>query len=144
MRSSRQGDSAAEKSDRMSQRGTPCRATLTVIERKEPKDIDDTTLILADVARKALTQVRSTVRGLLADRLPAEQADTLADTLTRGAWTHDYPITAEEATALGLPVSTTMPTEIYQFMRLFPQPTRTRASVEYIPLPHRRETGHGS
>ena len=39
----------------------------------------------------------------LAKRLP-EQAEALADKLSTGTWTHDYPITADEAKALGLPV----------------------------------------
>src|SRR2546428_531829 len=65
----------------------------------------------------------------------------LADKLSRGGWTHDYPITAEEAKALGLPVSTEVPEEIYEFMSLFPQPTRTRPSVEYIPIPYRGRQG---
>jgi ClpP class serine protease len=72
-----------------------------------------------------------------------EQAEALADKLATGTWTHDYPITAEEAKALGLPVSTEMPPEIYQFMQLSPQPTRTRPSVEYIPLPYRGRQGRG-
>ena len=115
---------------------------LSVLERKEPKDIDDQTLILADTARKALTQVRATVRALLGERMPAAPADTLADTLATGAWgTHDHPITADQAKALGLPISTEMPTEVYEFMRLFPQPTRTTATVQYIPVPHRDRGG---
>src|SRR5206468_10840133 len=102
---------------------------LSVLERKEPKDIDDQTLILADTARKALAQVRATVRALLGERMPAAPADTLADTLATGVWgTHDHPITADQAKALGLPISTDMPTEVYEFMRLFPQPTRTTAA----------------
>ena len=52
-------------------------------------------------------------------------------------WTHDYAITAEEAKSLGLPVTTEMPPEVYELMRLFPQPTRTRPSVEYVPVPYR-------
>jgi ClpP class serine protease len=28
--------------------------------------------------------------------------------------------------------------EVYDLMRLFPQPTRTRPSVEYVPLPYTR------
>ena len=46
--------------------------------------------------------------------------------LSTGTWTHDYAITAEEAKSLGLPVTTEMPPEVYELMRLFPQPTRTR------------------
>jgi Serine dehydrogenase proteinase len=34
-------------------------------------------------------------------------------------------------------VSTDMPEEVYDFMALFPQPTRTRPAVEYIPVPYR-------
>jgi len=120
---------------------SPAASVLTVLERKEAKDIDDQTLILADIARKALAQMRTTVRELLAARMPPAQADALADKLSRGGWTHDYPITAEEAKALGLPVSTEVPEEIYEFMSLFPQPTRTRPSVEYIPIPYRGRQG---
>lgn len=122
---------------------SPAASVLAVLERKDPKDMDDQTLILADVARKAMAQVRATVLELLAERMHGEQAEALADKLATGTWTHDYPITAEEAKALGLPVSTEMPAEIYQFMQLFPQPTRTRPSVEYIPLPYRGRHGRG-
>jgi Serine dehydrogenase proteinase len=46
---------------------------------------------------------------------------------------------------MGLPVNTDMPPEIYQLMHLFPQPTRTRRTVEYSPLPHRRgQDQHGA
>jgi len=116
---------------------SPAASVLTVLERKEPKDIDDQTLILADVARKAMAQVRATVHDLLSDRMPAAQADLLAEKLSTGTWTHDYPITAEEAKALGLPVSTEIPPDVHEFMSLFPQPTRMHPSVEYIPLPRR-------
>jgi hypothetical protein len=30
-----------------------------------------------------------------------------------------------------------MPKEVYEFMALFAQPTRTRQSVEYVPVPYR-------
>jgi ClpP class serine protease len=107
------------------------------VERKKPEDIEDHTLILADVSRKAITQVVRTVEELLADRMPADQAAALAAKLATGTWTHDYGISAEEAKSLGLPVSVDMPEEVYSFMRLFPQPTRTRPSVEYVPMPYR-------
>jgi ClpP class serine protease len=125
---------------------SPAASILTVLDRKRPEDIEDQTFILADVSRKAITQVRRTVQDLLAERMSAEEAGALADKLATGTWTHDYPITAEEAKSLGLPISTEMPDEVYQFMSLFPQPTRTRQpSVEYVPLPYRtREGGTGS
>lgn len=123
---------------------SPAASVLTVMERKEPKDVDDQTLMLADIARKAINQVYALVRDLLAERMSTEQAEALADKLSTGTWTHDYPITAEEAKKLGLPVRTDMPTEVYQFMELFPQPTRSRPSVEYIPLPRRERQGGDS
>jgi ClpP class serine protease len=124
---------------------SPAASLLTVLAHKEPKDIDDQTLILADVACKALAQVRATVRELLSTCLSREQAEALADKISSGTWTHDYPSTAEEAKAMGFPVSTDIPPEIYQLMHLFPQPTHTRPTVEYIPLPHRRgQDQHGA
>ncbi len=122
---------------------SPAASVLAVLERKQPKDMDDQTLILADVAHKALVQVKATVYGLLADRMPPDQAETLSEKLSLGIWTHDYAISVEEARTLGLPVSTTMPEEVYEFMALFPQPTRTRPTVEYVPTPYRRPAGHG-
>src|SRR6267142_751875 len=123
---------------------SPAASILTVLDRKQPADIDDETFIKADVSKKAIAQVRRTAQDLLSERMSAEQAAALAEKLSAGTWTHDYPITAEEAKALGLPVSTEMPEEVYQFMSLFPQPTRTRPSVEYIPLPYRTNRGGGS
>jgi ClpP class serine protease len=111
----------------------PAASVLKVLEAKKPEDIDDDTLILADVSRKAIVQVHRTVQDLLSERMSAEQASALAEKLSTGVWTHDYPITSEEGKSLGLPISTEVPQEVYDFMRLFPQPTRTRPAVEYVP-----------
>jgi ClpP class serine protease len=111
----------------------PAASVLKVLEAKKPEDIDDDTLILADVSRKAIVQVHRTIQDLLSERMSAEQASALADKLSTGVWTHDYPITFEEGKSLGLPISTEVPQEVYDFMRLFPQPTRTRPAVEYVP-----------
>ena len=79
----------------------------------------------------------ATVRYLLEDRMPPDQADRLAVMLALGTWTHDHPITPDEAKAVGLRVSTDMPPDVYGFMDLFPQPMRTTPSVQYVPIPHR-------
>ena len=92
---------------------------------------------LADVAQKALQQVRRAVAVLTARRLPADRAQALADALTSGQWTHDYPIAVAEARELGFTVSTEMPRVIYDLMQLYPQSGRRRPSVEYVPLPYR-------
>jgi ClpP class serine protease len=115
----------------------PASSIVSVAERKPIERVDDDTLILADVAKKALRQVHDVVVELASRRLPAEQARALADQLATGQWTHDYPITIGEARALGLAVSTEMPRGIYDLMDLYPQAGRRRPSVQYVPLPYR-------
>jgi ClpP class serine protease len=117
----------------------PAASILKLLQKKEPKDIDDKTLILADVAEKAQNQVRAFVRDMLSGRMPDEDAERLSVMLTEGRWTHDYPITYEEAKLMGLPVSNELPAEIHELMELFPQAIQRRPSVEYIPVPYRKE-----
>ncbi len=119
----------------------PAASILKVLERKPVAEIDDETLILADIAEKAIRQVKQTVQELLADKMPADRAERIATILSTGTWTHDYPITVGEARELGLPVSTDMPAEIYQIMALYPQTAQRRPSVEYIPVPRTRSSG---
>lgn len=116
---------------------TPARSVVDAVEAKtDINEIDDQTLILADVSRKALRQVREFVYGLLEPRMGADKAAELADALSQGQWTHDYPILPPEAEAMGLPVSTEIPAEVRDLMQLYPQPRNRRPSVEYIPLPY--------
>ncbi len=74
------------------------------------------------------------------DRTEESATEELADTLTAGKWTHDYPITVEEAEELGLPVNTEVPVAVYELMEMYPQTSQRRPSVQYIPMP-RREDG---
>ncbi len=119
----------------------PAASIVKVLEQKDPKDIDDDTLILADVSKKALKQVKETVVHLLAGTLPDERVEDVATILSQGTWTHDYPIDVNQAKGFGLPVSSEMPKQVYQLMELYPQPRGGRPSVQYIPLPHQREVG---
>jgi len=119
----------------------PAVSILKMIKQKPIQEIEDRTLILADVAEKAIVQMRKFVTDLLAHRLDREPAEKLAATLTGGQWTHDYPITFEEAKSLGMPVSTALPEEVYQLMDLFPQAGAQRPSVQYIPVPYKKATG---
>ena len=114
----------------------PAASILQVIKDKETKDIEDETLVLADVAKKAIHQLRACVREVLEDKMSTAKADELADMLTRGEWTHDHPLNVGVLRKLGLSIDTAMPTEIYEFMRLFPQAARGRPSVLYIPTPY--------
>ncbi|MER3417393.1 MAG: hypothetical protein C4297_14460 [Gemmataceae bacterium] len=114
----------------------PAASLVKAARTKDINELDDRTLILADVAEKALHQIRAEVKELLEGKMPPDKADELADKLTQGTWTHDHPIGFREAQALGLPVRCDMPEEFYQLMGLFPQPVRQQPSVQYIPVPY--------
>jgi ClpP class serine protease len=112
---------------------------LKVVSKKPLADVDDQTLILADVAEKAVNQIRDSVSDLLARSQPPEKARELARVLSEGTWTHDYPITLEEAQRLGLKVRSDMPADMLELMSLFPQPVRRQPSVEFLPIPRRAD-----
>jgi len=114
----------------------PAASILNVLKAKKADKIDDETMILADISRKAIQQVKETIRRIACCHYTPEQAEKLADELASGRWTHDYPITIDEARQLGLLVNTEMPAEIYQIMNLYPQANTRRPSVEYIPIPY--------
>src|ERR1700686_917978 len=71
---------------------SPAASIIKVVEQKPIADIDDQTLILADIGRKAIGQVKQAARELLHRQLPDDKADALAEKLSTGTWTHDYPI----------------------------------------------------
>ena len=113
----------------------PAASLVRVTTKKPVERLEDRTLILADVAEKALRHMKQVVRDLLGERLGQEQAESVAEELAGGHYTHDDPITVTEALRLGLPVATGLPPEAYALMELFPQEGRRRPSVQYIPLP---------
>jgi ClpP class serine protease len=116
----------------------PAASILKAVSQKDKNRIDDQTLILADVSEKAIQQLKGAVREILRGKMEDGKADELAETLSTGKWTHDYPLTVDEVKALGLPVSTDMPEAVYQFMGLFPQPKQRVPSVQYVPVPARQ------
>jgi ClpP class serine protease len=120
---------------------TAAASVLKVVEQKPIEKIDDQTLIMADLSRKAIQQVQQFVRTLLKDDFPnpkiaPENVEKIVQFLTTGQVTHDYPITVEEATELGLPITVGLPPAIYNLMELYPQPQGGRPSVQYIPMPY--------
>jgi ClpP class serine protease len=119
----------------------PAVSLIKVVEEKPVSKIDDRTLIMADVGRKAIAQVKQAASELLSRRMPAQEASTAAEKLASGTWTHDYPIWASTASSLGLPTSTDMPDDVLQLMNLFPQPVRMQngGGVQYLPVPRRNQ-----
>lgn len=126
----------------------PAVSILKVLERKSINEIDDETVILADVAGKAMEQVQDTVREILeGNGVKRDEAIRIAEALASGKWTHDYPISLEEIKKLGLPAHDDMPKEVYALMDLYPQAGKRRPSVQYVPTPYqppeRKEGGKG-
>lgn len=120
----------------------PAVSILRVLQDKDRNEIDDETMIQADIARKAISQVFNFVKRILTENNCTEdKAEEIAKTLTEGRWTHDYPIKFEEAKELGLCVSSDMPKEIYELMDLYPQSPGVRPSVQYIPVPYKGPSG---
>lgn len=122
----------------------PASSLVKLAEAKPISDIDDRSWLLADMGRKAIQQIRSQVKSLLEGKYSTEKAEELAQILTEGRWTHDYPITYEEAKNLGLHALKDIPPEVYQLMSLYPQPVRHQPSVEYIPIPKFKGPAHKS
>jgi ClpP class serine protease len=125
-------------------------AAASILEAvRQPGDHDDQTLIMADVARKALAQVEGLATRLLARHLPPESARQVAHVIASGVWTHDHPLQVRELQALGLKPRVGVPDPERELLRLYPQPRGRTPAVEYVPgppaptLPRRREMPRG-
>jgi ClpP class serine protease len=112
----------------------PAASFVAAREAKDINEVNDLTLVIADVREKAIHQVRNGIIEILRDRVGEEKAVAMADKMATGTWTHDYGITASEAKELGLPVRVGMPNEILKLMTLYPQPVQMGSSVEYLPI----------
>lgn len=117
-------------------------SVLEVVKQKPIEKIDDQTLIMADLSKKAIAQVQRFVYTLLQDEIPQAKIDPaniegIVELLTTGKITHDCPISIEEATRIGLPITAGLPKFIYNLMELYPQPSGGRPSVQYIPMPYK-------
>jgi len=95
--------------------------------------INDFTLIQADVALKAMDQMRRQACELMQGTYNHDGSCAISDQLASGKWTHSYPITVPEARDLGLNISTAMPREIVDLIALYPGPLPRAPSVQYLP-----------
>ncbi len=118
--------------------GFPAASIVKAVKEKSLDKVEDKTLIMADVSEKALQQVRKKVAQILMEKgMDREKAEEIAEELSQGRWTHDYPLFKEDLEALGLKVSTEVPPEVYALMDLYEQPAQSRPSVQYIPVPYK-------
>lgn len=113
----------------------PAASLLKIMQQKKIDEIDDKTLILIDIAQKAIQQMQECIEELLLKNYTPEKAKELAILLTEGRWTHDFPITFQHAKSLGINVSCEIPDEFLQLMSLYSQPVRSQDNVKYIERP---------
>ena len=117
----------------------PAASIIKAVGQKTVDEVDDETLIMADIGEKAIRQVRQTITRLVEDKLAEAEAQKLAETLSSGQWTHDYPIKFDEAKDMGLPVTVEVPEQVYDLMELYPQGGRRRPSVQHVPIPEKKK-----
>lgn len=112
--------------------GLPAASVVRVASEKPIQNTEDYTLVLADVGAMAIEQLKKIARELLTGTVSDNAAIGIAEQLSSGRWTHDYPIAYGEARELGLNVSNDMPKDIMEMMALFPDSLRRTKSVKYI------------
>ncbi|TRO47843.1 hypothetical protein E2P65_03785 [Candidatus Bathyarchaeota archaeon] len=112
---------------------------LKVVETKKTDELDDRTLYLAEESRKAIAQIEELVRKLVKDIHDGERTEEIVRELVSGKYTHDFPVTAEDACELlGECVNRELPREVYSLMSLYKMENRPRRpSVEFVPLSSR-------
>jgi ClpP class serine protease len=119
------------------QKGTyAATSILKVVETKSRDETDDETLYLAEEAKKALDQMKDTVRQLLSDKFDEVKIEGIINNLVSGKYTHDFPITAEATCVLlGQCATAEIPKEVYQLMDFYKMDKPQRKGIEYVPLP---------
>lgn len=100
------------------------------VATKKGLEADDVTLAMSDISEKVLNFMRTAVNELLDDKFAdKEKQKMVVEKLVGGEMVHSQPISAKEAQALGLPVSTELPADIHEFMECY---KAIRSNVEYI------------
>jgi len=107
---------------------------LKLVEKKKIDEIDDKTLILAEEARKAMSQMEALIRRIVEGS--CEMTDRIIEEFISGKYTHDHPFVFEDAQQLlGSCVKSDVPEEVYELMALYRMEVgRKRPGVEYVPL----------
>jgi ClpP class serine protease len=112
--------------------GLPAASILKVAQTKSADAVDDYTLVLADLSQKAIDQLESAAKELLQGTVSPNAAANIAQLLSSGRWTHDYPIEAAEAREIGLNVKSEVPADIMELIGLFPNAVRRSTSAKWI------------
>ncbi len=100
--------------------GLPAASLARVVAAKSPDAVEDYTMVLHDIGQMATQQLERAARELLRGTVSDNAAVAVAEQLSSGRWTHDYPIDAHEAAEIGLPAKLGLPDDFAELMALFP------------------------
>jgi ClpP class serine protease len=114
----------------------PASAVIRVTDRKPIERINDRTIILADEARKAQTQMIELIKEILKGKCGEDHVSLVIEEMVRGKYTHDYPIFPEMARKLiGDCVKVGIPKSVYELMDFYKAEAGARKpGVEYVPV----------
>ena len=117
----------------------PATSLLKAVKKKCVDEIDDKTLVFAEEAEKALKQMNDLVRKIMVNRCGGDKIERIIEDFVSGKFTHDRPFMAEDVKELlGDCVSTDVPEEVYELMKLYRMEIGgRRPGVENVPLSRR-------
>ncbi len=111
----------------------PAVSIQSAVNQKSKDEVEDRMLVLDDVSQKAIKQNKKMLTDMLsAQKYKDKKIEAIIRELASGKYTHDHPVTYQEAEKLGLRVSSQVPKEVYRFIQLFPQRNRQQP-VQYLP-----------
>lgn len=93
--------------------GIPASSFRSVLKMKEIESVDDRTIMLAEIAEKAVKNMKGFVKHLLKDKMDEVSAEKIAEFLTGGYMTHDTPLTFDVAKSLGCYVKEGIPGKVF-------------------------------
>lgn len=93
--------------------GMPASSFRSVLERKTIETVADRTIILSEIAERAVKNMKGLVGHLLQEKMDQATAEKIAEFLTGGYITHDTPLTLEVAKSLGCNVKEGVPNKVF-------------------------------
>lgn len=112
--------------------GFPAASVEQVTEEKSPNEIDDKTLMLADVSRKALRQAKDFAQNILEEKgYSSENKEKIIHQLLSGDYTHDHPVSYAEAEKMALKVKPELPDKVYRLVEISADTRQQLKTVQY-------------
>ncbi len=124
----------------------PAVSILKAIEQKNKNRVNDETLILGDIAQKAIVQVDETMQESPQGPLWRLRGRAHRQGLHRGAVDPRLPdhLRHPEGDRSYRRLQPECREEVYDLMDLYPQPAQRRPSVQFIPIPYGNRDQHGN